>query len=99
MGYAIGLRIFQARENGSQVVDDFIWRERFAQKSGDPGVHQTIESIALNKSSAENDWNVGANFAKPLECFLAVHERHGQVEQDQLKRVRLPAEKIESFKS
>ena len=81
------------------MVDNFIRRERFAQKSGDPGAHQTIEAVAANETGTKNNRDVRSNFAEAMECFLAVHKGHGQIEQDQLKRMRLTAEKIERFKS
>src|ERR1051326_1015412 len=66
LGAAVSLRIFQARENGPHMVDDFIRRKRFAQKSSDSRVHQTIQSLSLNKPGAENDRHISANFATAL---------------------------------
>ena len=81
------------------MIDDLIRRERFAKKSDDSILHQTIQAIALNETVAKNDGDIGADFTQAMKCFLSIHEWHGQVEQDQLKRVRLATKQIECFKA
>ena len=81
------------------MIDNFIGRERLAQKPRDSGIHETIEPVTANETGAKNHCNIAPDFAEPMKRFLAVHERHRQIEQDELEGLRLPAEKIESFKA
>jgi len=79
------------------MIDNLIRREWFSQKPGNARFHQAVESILSNKSGAQNNRYFGSNLAQPMKCFFAVHERHCQIEQDQLESVRLSTKKIERF--
>src|SRR3984893_13741426 len=81
------------------MIDNLSGHERLSQKSCDSILHQSVESILSDKSCAENDRDVGPNFAQTMKGFFSIHEWHGQVEQNQLDCLRLPSKEIESFKS
>src|SRR6266404_7205628 len=66
-------------------VDNLIRCEWFSQKPCDASLHQPVESILSNKSSAQNNWHVGSNLAQPMKRLFSVHERHCQIEQNQLE--------------
>src|SRR5438067_7180639 len=81
------------------MVNNLIRREWFSQKSCDASLHQSVESILSNKSSAQNNWYVGSNLAQPMKRLFSVHERHCQIAQNHLECLRLSPESIESFKT
>ena len=81
------------------MIDEFVGSDRFSKKSFDSSSHHPIQPIALNESGTEKNRNVLADLSQSLECFLAVHERHCQVEQDKLEGMRLSPEKIERLEA
>ena len=81
------------------MIDNLVRCEWFSQKSGDASFHQTLESIGPDESGAEDHRNVTSYFPETVKRFLAVHERHGQVEQDQVDCPRLATKNIKRFKT
>ena|ERR1700736_4906022 len=81
------------------MVDEFVGRDGLSEKTFDSGGHQAIQSIALNEPGAEKNGNVATDFPQPLESFLTIHERHRQIEQNELEGMRLSPEKIERLET
>ena len=71
----------------------------FVKETRHPGVDHPIESILGNESSAEEDNDVRANAFEAAKSFFAVHERHREVEQNQIEVARALAEKIQALKT
>ena len=58
-----------------------------------------IEALLLHEAGAKHDPHVGPQSAEALEGFLAIHQRHAEVEQDEIEVARAGAEEIEAFET
>ena len=81
------------------MIDDLVRRQRFAQETGQTCAHEPLKTVLLNKTGAKQDRYIRPNFAEPMKRFFAVHERHRQVEKNELVALRLPPEKIQTFET
>ena len=59
----------------------------FAEKPCQPGAEHPVESFLGDKARAEKNNDIRANASKTAENFFAVHERHGEVEHNQIEVV------------
>ena len=64
------------------------------------GEHAVDALLGLGeKPGAQKCDHVRINAAQPPESFLAVHERHGKIEQDEVESVWLFPETLQAFKT
>jgi hypothetical protein len=87
-----------AFEDGPNICDQLLRTMRFPEKPGHSRGHHPIEPFLGNKAGAQENHRVGANGSETAERFLAVHERHREIEQNEIEVVRALAEEIQAFK-
>ena len=82
----------------SNVTDYFVRCDRFTQETGESFGHEPLQTFMLNETSAHDNWHVRAQFAKPMKSFFTIHERHRQIEKDEIELECLLAKVIQAFK-
>ena len=78
-------------ENGMDLSEKLIGSVRFADYTGHAtGQHALDAALGLpQEAGAEQYHHGGIHCSQPAKCFFAVHERHGEVEQNQIESGRL----------
>ena len=79
--------------------DHLVRPMRLAEKSGHARGEHAVEPFLRDEARAEQHDGFGVNLAEPAESFFAIHERHREIEQNEIKVGRTFAEKIETFKT
>jgi len=90
--------IAHAGEGRSNVADYFVRCDWFTEETGESFGHEPLQTVMLNKTSAHDNWHVRAQFAKPMKSFFTIHERHRQIEKDEIELECLLAKMIQAFK-
>ena len=86
----------QGRAN---VADYFVWCDRFTEETGESFGHEPLQTFMLNETGAHDNWHIRPQFAEPMKSFFAVHERHRQIEQDEIELEPFLAKMIQAFKA
>jgi Fe-S cluster assembly ATP-binding protein len=72
---------------------------RFAEKTCQAGAEHPVEAFLGDEAGTEKDYDVRTNVPQTSKGFFAIHERHGEVEQNQIEMARTLAEKIQALKA
>ena len=90
---------FDVLQDRLDLGDNFIGPVRSTEESGQAISHHAVEPPVFDKARVEQDDHIWVNRAEMVECLLAVHQGHGEIEQDEREPARVFPEKIKSFKT
>ena len=71
----------------------------FSQKPRHARAEHSVEAFLGDEAGAEKDHDIRTNAAQTTKGLFAVHERHGEVEQDQVEMGRTFPEKIQALET
>ena len=81
--------ITDAKGRGLQGVthrcEIFLRSERFLNEAAQTGIQHVVEPLLMDKSRAKHDADFRAESAQAMESLFAIHQRHAEIEQDQIK--------------
>ena len=100
-GGAAGARELDVLKDGVDASEQFVGPMGLANRTCQAASQHALDALLglREKTGTEKCDDVRINAAQALKRFLAIHERHGKIEQDKIEPVRLFPEMLQAFET
>src|ERR1017187_4677807 len=81
------------------MTNDLVGCDWLAQKTRKTRAQHSIQAFLIDEAGAKHDWHIRTDLMQASECFLAVHERHGEIEKNEVEAVRAATKNVQAIEA